>query len=102
MADAALAAFRLSGDEEYLAVFRRAYAWFHGHNSLGKPLADVSTGACCDGLTPSGVNQNQGAESTLAYLWTELCSREFAAVRRWGTPTPTSTQAAPQIARRNE
>jgi hypothetical protein len=79
MADAALAAFRLLGDEEYLNAFRRAHAWFHGHNSLREPLADVSSGACFDGLTASGVNRNQGAESTLAYLWTELCNREVAA-----------------------
>ena len=62
------------GDEEYLAVFRRAHGWFHGQNSLNEPLVDVSSGACCDGLRPSGVNRNQGAESTLAYLWTELCN----------------------------
>jgi hypothetical protein len=72
MAEAALTAFNLLGDEEYLAVFRRADGWFHGQNSLRESLADVSSGACCDGLIESGVNRNQGAESTLAYLWTEL------------------------------
>jgi hypothetical protein len=71
MADAALAAFGLTGDEQLLAIFRRARDWFHGRNSLGLPLADVRRGACCDGLQVAGVNQNQGAESTLAYLWTE-------------------------------
>jgi len=25
-------------------------------------------GACCDGLTPQGVNLNEGAESTLMWL----------------------------------
>jgi hypothetical protein len=74
MAEAALAGFRLLGDEKYLATFRRAYDWFHGQNSLAQPLADVRCGACCDGLQADGVNRNQGAESTLAYLWTELCS----------------------------
>jgi hypothetical protein len=78
MADAALAAFRLLGDEEYLAAFRRADAWFHGQNSLREPLVDVSSGACCDGLMESGVNRNQGAESTLAYLWTELCNEDVS------------------------
>ena len=68
MADAALAGFALLGDEKYLAAFRRAHAWFHGQNSLRQPLVDVHCGACCDGLQPSGVNRNQGAESTLAYL----------------------------------
>jgi hypothetical protein len=71
MADAALAEFRLTGDEQSLAVFHRARAWFHGRNSLGLPLADVRRGACCDGLQATGVNRNEGAESTLAYLWTE-------------------------------
>lgn len=77
MADGALAAFDLMGDEKHLGVFRRSHGWFHGQNSLGQPLADPRRGACCDGLQPSGVNRNQGAESTLAYLWTELSSIEF-------------------------
>ncbi len=76
MADAALAAFGLLGDEQYLAVVHRARGWFHGCNSLKQPLADVWRGACCDGLHPSGVNRNQGAESTLAYLGTELHHQE--------------------------
>ncbi len=39
-----------SADEKYLATFHRAHAWFHGHNSLHRPLVDVASGACCDGL----------------------------------------------------
>ena len=84
MAEAALAAFDLLGDvggEKYLAVFRRAHAWFHGENSLSQPLVDVRCGACYDGLQPSGVNRNQGAESTLAYLWAELNNRELPRAR---------------------
>jgi hypothetical protein len=72
MASAALAGFALRGDEKYLAVFLRAHGWFHGKNSLELPLADAERGACFDGLQPAGVNRNQGAESTLAYLWTDL------------------------------
>jgi hypothetical protein len=72
MADAALAAFNLLGDEKYLAAFRRARDWFHGRNSLGQPFVDVQSGACYDGLQTSGLNRNQGAESTLAYLLTEV------------------------------
>ena len=34
-------------------------------------MADTEQGACFDGLQASGVNRNQGAESTLAYLWTQ-------------------------------
>lgn len=79
MADAALAGFALRGDvpgEKHLATFRRAYAWFHGQNSLHQPLVDVHCGSCYDGLQRSGVNRNQGAESTLAYLWGELINKD--------------------------
>ncbi|MBL7039496.1 MAG: hypothetical protein ISR77_12755 [Pirellulaceae bacterium] len=82
MAAAALTAFGMLGDEQYLAAFRRAHAWFHGQNSLRQPLVDVQSGACCDGLQASGLNRNQGAESTLAYLWAELLYRESSVVQR--------------------
>jgi hypothetical protein len=72
MAEAALTAFGLLGEERHLAIFRRALGWFHGHNSLRQSLVDVSRGSCCDGLQSAGLNRNQGAESTLAYLWTEV------------------------------
>jgi hypothetical protein len=77
-AEAALAGFSLLGDERYLAAFRRAHAWFHGQNSLRQPLVDAHCGSCYDGLQPSGVNRNQGAESTLAYLWAELNNKEHS------------------------
>ena len=80
MAEAALAAFDLLGGEKHLATFRRAHAWFHGRNSLHRPLIDVPSGACCDGLEASGVNHNQGAESTLAYLATEIHQYGTAAI----------------------
>jgi hypothetical protein len=52
--------------------------WFRGKNSLRIALAEPLSGACCDGLQESGVNRNQGAESTLAYLWTELLNSEVS------------------------
>jgi hypothetical protein len=76
MAEAALAAHNLLGNEQYLTIFRRCHGWFHGQNSLTQPLVDVPRGACCDGLQASGVNRNQGAESTLAYLTVEMHNAE--------------------------
>jgi hypothetical protein len=32
------------------------------------PLYDPKTGGCRDGLMADGINQNQGAESSLAWL----------------------------------
>ena len=45
-----------------------AFDWFHGHNVLGVALCDPHTGGCRDGLQQDRANENQGAESTLAYL----------------------------------
>ena len=39
-----------------------------GRNDLGLALYDPSTGGCRDGLHVDRVSQNQGAESTLAFL----------------------------------
>lgn len=47
---------------------QRAFDWFLGRNDLGLPLYDYTTGGCYDGLNPDGVNRNQGAESTLAFI----------------------------------
>ncbi len=77
MADAALTAFDLLRDQKLLSTFCRSHDWFHGLNSLQEPLADVLTGGCFDGLHPTGVNRNQGAESTLAYLWSVVHNIEI-------------------------
>jgi hypothetical protein len=77
MADAALAAFRVHRDDKYLTSYCQANDWFYGKNSLNVALAEPHTGACFDGLQPQGVNRNQGAESTLAYLWTAVHNFEM-------------------------
>ncbi len=46
--------------------------WFMGENSLRIPLYDNETKGCADGLHHAGINRNQGAESTLAYLIAHL------------------------------
>ncbi len=70
MAAAALAAWQLTTSSKYLDVFERAYSWFLGVNSRGLKMVNSDEGSCCDGLMAGGLNQNRGAESTLAYLWT--------------------------------
>jgi hypothetical protein len=86
MGEAALFAFGLLGETKYLATFQRTVGWFRGGNSLKLPLGDARRGACCDGLQPAGVNRNQGAESTLAYLAAELHNREVLHTLADGTP----------------
>lgn len=65
---ACLAAFELTGDEQWHRTAIRVFKWFSGLNDLGLPLYDTQTGGCRDGLHIDRVNQNQGAESTLSYL----------------------------------
>ena len=44
----------------------RAYRWFLGDNDLGLMVASPGDQSCHDGLMPTGLNRNQGAESILA------------------------------------
>ncbi len=72
MASACLEAYRSSGDKRWRTEARRAFEWFLGRNDLNLPLYDPTTGGCRDGLHPDRPNENQGAESTLAFLQTLL------------------------------
>jgi glycosyltransferase involved in cell wall biosynthesis len=68
MVSACLEAFRITGDKFWKKEARRAFEWFLGYNDLNLPIYDPTTGGCRDGLHPDRVNENQGAESTLAFL----------------------------------
>jgi hypothetical protein len=72
MASACLEAYRNTGDERWRREARRAFEWFLGRNDLNLPVYDPTTGGCRDGLHPDRPNENQGAESTLAFLQTLL------------------------------
>jgi glycosyltransferase involved in cell wall biosynthesis len=65
-------AYRMTGEQQYLRKLFLVYSWFLGQNSLNVPVYDRETKGCCDGLHPNGINLNQGAESTLAYLISHL------------------------------
>lgn len=68
MISAALEAYRQTGDAVWYARSERTFEWFLGRNDLGQSLYDAQSGGCRDGLIIDRVNQNQGAESTLAFL----------------------------------
>ena len=61
-------AFRSLGESIHRQRAEACYSWYLGRNSEGLSLIDPDTGACYDGLTPAGVNLNQGAESLLSFL----------------------------------
>jgi hypothetical protein len=67
MVSACLEAFRVTEDDTWLAAARRTFEWFLGRNDLNMSLYDPASGGCGDGLHSDRVNENQGAESTLAF-----------------------------------
>ena len=65
---ACIEAYHATSDSFWVAEARRAFEWFLGRNDLGMALYDAGTGGCRDGLHVDRLSQNQGAESTLAFL----------------------------------
>ena len=91
---ACLEAYRSTNDPSWHEEASIAFEWFLGRNDLGLSLYDSKTGGCCDGLHMDRVNQNQGAESTLAYLIAlsemELLEHDLKAFQK---PTAHETEA---------
>jgi hypothetical protein len=70
LAEACATALAETGDPAWLDAVGMCAAWFEGDNDIRLPMRDPVTGAGFDGLEPTSVNRNQGAESTLAWLRT--------------------------------
>jgi hypothetical protein len=68
LVQACLAAAVVTGKKQWADRAGMCFKWFTGDNDLGVSLYNAETGGGHDGLQPDGVNANQGAESTLAYL----------------------------------
>lgn len=68
MVDAYVEAFNITRDKSWFANAVMCFNWFLGQNDLNLPLYDPITGGCRDGLMADGINQNEGAESSLAWL----------------------------------
>jgi glycosyltransferase involved in cell wall biosynthesis len=66
LVEAELSAFAFTRDAEHGLRATRAFEWFLGRNRLERPLYDFATGGCSDGLGNEALNDNEGAESTLA------------------------------------
>ncbi len=68
MVEATTLAHRVTGSKSDEHNMRQTLGWFFGMNTKSVRLYDDSTGACYDGINEKGLNENQGAESTLAFL----------------------------------
>jgi glycosyltransferase involved in cell wall biosynthesis len=82
MVSACLDAYVMTREERWQRHARSAFQWFLGQNHLHQSLYEPLTGGCRDGLHADRMNENQGAESTLAFL---LALIEMRSTDRSGT-----------------
>ncbi|MBN2040383.1 MAG: glycosyltransferase family 4 protein [Spirochaetes bacterium] len=79
MIEACIEAFNITGDRTWIDNAVLCFNWFLGHNDLNMSLYDPGTGGCRDGLMANGINQNEGAESTLAWLLSHMALQKLYA-----------------------
>ena len=89
---ACLEAYRITADPWWYEQAQRSFDWFLGWNDLGLELYAPETGGCRDGLHPNRTNENQGAESVLAFL---LSLAEMRLIQNTATGVQRTGRAAP-------
>lgn len=89
---ACLEAYRTTADPWWYEEAQRAFDWFLGWNDLGEELYCPQTGGCRDALHADRGNENQGAESTLAFL---LSLAEIRLIQNPATALREASQATP-------
>ncbi|MFH1727185.1 MAG: glycosyltransferase family 4 protein [Pseudomonadota bacterium] len=68
LVEACVDAYRITHDKFWQSESQKCFDWFLGRNDINTPVCDFKSGGCYDGLQVNGLNQNMGAESTLAWL----------------------------------
>jgi hypothetical protein len=76
MVEAAALAYKITRSEVYERALRQALGWFFGLNTKSVKVYDEATGACYDGITEVGLNENQGSEATISALLAIVTSLE--------------------------
>ncbi len=79
MVSASIDAYSITHESFWSEQAHLAFDWFLGRNDIGQAICDTSTGGCYDGLMNGKVNENQGAESTLAFLLSLVAMRSHNA-----------------------
>jgi glycosyltransferase involved in cell wall biosynthesis len=91
MIEACVEAFNVTRDKTWIDNAVMCFNWFLGHNDLNMPLYDPKTGGCRDGLMADGINQNEGAESSLAWLLSLMTLHKLYADEILKQPSSQST-----------
>ncbi len=68
MIGACIEAYECTRREDWIQTALACFDWYSGKNDQRIEVYDPVTGGCRDGLQADGVNENQGAESTLSYM----------------------------------
>ena len=91
MIEACVEAFNVTRDRTWIDNAVMCFNWFLGHNDLNMSLYDPKTGGCRDGLMADGINQNEGAESSLAWLLSLMTMQKLYAdvILKQSSPKPT-------------
>ncbi|MDD4237357.1 MAG: glycosyltransferase [Desulfotomaculaceae bacterium] len=82
-------ALRLTRDENYRELAKKAFSWFFGNNCRGVPVYNLKEDYPLDGLTETGSNENSGAESVLSFALAITCMKDVSkrkALGRKGKP----------------
>ncbi|MDH2902746.1 MAG: glycosyltransferase [Actinomycetota bacterium] len=82
MASACARAYWSTREDRWAQAVQRAAAWFLGENDASVAMFDAESGGGYDGLQRHGVNRNEGAESSMAFVETMLTWRDVR--RDWG------------------
>ncbi|MGN8244910.1 hypothetical protein ACTHAM_002021 [Cellulomonas soli] len=101
LAEAGWTAYRSTHDPRWVSLVTRCAQWFTGDNDTGLPMRDATTGGGYDGLERGSVNQNQGAESTLAWLSTAQLAARATSIDQ-GAPVHSAPSDGPAWVRRTE
>jgi len=70
-------AFMATRKEQHIKLLVRCFNWFLGENDLNLPLYNDQTNGCNDGLEEFNLNQNQGAESTIAFWLARIIADKY-------------------------
>jgi len=82
MVFASIEAYRITNQDKYADIAGHLFAWFLGANDAGKTMYSVTTGRCYDAISsPTNVNINSGAESTIEALLTMERVEGYPAVK---------------------
>ncbi|MBC2736167.1 MAG: glycosyltransferase [Desulfobacteraceae bacterium] len=92
MVEVCVEAYNLTRDHMWFENAAMCFNWFLGQNDLNMPLYDAKTGGCRDGLMADGINQNQGAESSLAWLLSLMALQKLYADEILNQPSSPKNQ----------